>query len=324
MSPKPLRRIFTIKSPDKAVQAFRTVTLPSGKIVQRRLSPAQYFIRTGKPVPGLRARDAKNLGTRFLGRTWYRQATERVAEGKKLQMPLPTFRQRLYGGRLPVAERKMVESQINFAIQTFGKNLRIEQKDLVMREIRRLMPGRMISVSTALREMSRTGLRQLRKQGVELNLFLRGKGFASETEKGTIYSGLMQEHSGRSYLAKGFSTDKETVVTPIHETLHVLQKLGVIKVDVPFAYAAERLYALEKGFLKVSKTRKAPTDFDRTGREQKDSPGTLFEAQWSEKDGNRLGQWVFQNIPSGKRWAYLQERTMGKSHAEAMSKVGLR
>jgi len=314
MLPKPLRRVFFKPNPAGERQAFRQVqvrNIATGqtRVVDRPLSPQQAFIRTGKrvrelrnngvPINARRAGEAgtKRLGERFLSNVWHNSAKEVERSGGRLRMPLPTFKQRLNGGRLPANDRAVVEQQLQFALKVFGRGLSSEARQDVIRRVREKVPGRILAVSNALRMEGKHDLESLRANGKDLNEYFRGKGaFAQSTgEKGTMYYGITNDKSGRVHLAKGFTADRQSTVTPIHETVHVLKSLGVIKVDAPIAYAADRLYGLEKGILKVEKGRKPPTpqEFNWTSESEPDVA--------SERIGNRLGQWAFQSLPVGKR-----------------------
>ncbi|MDD5163707.1 MAG: hypothetical protein PHD95_05890 [Candidatus ainarchaeum sp.] len=96
--------------------------------------------------------------------------------------------------------------------------------------------------------------------------------------------------------------------------------------------SGQRLYALENG-LKPDTHIRPPTaeEFDRKARTNpkkkggaigSERSGGLLEAGWSYKIGDRIGQWVFQNLPKEKRWIYLYERSMGKTHSEALKIAG--
>jgi len=325
----PKRPKVTIMQTPTGKQARLSKTLANGRLIERKISPEQAFVRAGKRIQGFNERNAKGLGERFLGNAWYSEAQKRQGihwnpeskayenngKGKALKMPLPTFKQRLLGRYLPAQERRLVESQVDFSLKVFGKNLSPEKRAQARKEISRLISGRQVSISNTLRSTKGSDIDEMRRNGIETLNFFKGKGFAAKSEQGTIYPGIMNDITGRSYMARGFSKNYNAS-TPIHETLHVLKKLGVIKVDVPFAYAADRLWLLEQEVVKPSSVRKAPSkqELDRTRNGNE-------EPQWSEKSGNRIGQWVFQNIPQEKRWNYLFERCMGKNHAEAMRAI---
>ncbi len=307
----------TNQKPKPKVWIYHTEKTPLTQVNgQGRLflhvSPEQAFIRTGIKTEGLDQQRVQRLGRRFLSRKLYDAAKE-----KKHTLPLPTFRQRNYGGKLPKRDLIEIETQMNKAIEFFGKHLSPAKRAEIRRAVSEKITGRILSINTLLREKTPTDIVQMRKQGKELLTYIK--------EEGELYSALMQEHNGKVYFAKGWTSDKIARVAPIHETIHALQRMGVIRTDVPFAQAADRLYGLEQGILKIEQKMRAPTEeeFDKKARPDKAIGGTaLYEANWSYAIGDRIGQWLFTNIREPeKRWEYLYHRTMGESHQSTLAKI---
>lgn len=387
MPPKIPRKIEIRKGPG-GQQAVRKVRLPDGRLVERRLSPAQAFIRTGEKLPGLNEAQTKALGTRFLGREWYEQAKGVWNPGKKPAVseearraqfqqwletrkqdrrgkvsfaepewmkqakkggekiyPLPTQRGRLSGGYLPKADLAQLDKQVRFTVNTFARGLPPERKqellDTIYSRLRSNF-GRTLSVSSALREKTPNDITQMREQGIELHGYLQGKGreeFGKGGTRGDIYPGIMKEWGrGRSYIPKGGMQDRqapENKVVGIHEAIHGLQQMGVLKADVPFAEVGQMLYALETGMVRNPKFRDpTPKEFNYTPRlepEQnlvKPAPGVPFrqervftEPEANYKIGDRIGAWVYRNLPEGRRWDYVYRRCMGESHENALRAV---
>ncbi|MCX6802834.1 MAG: hypothetical protein NT067_07045 [Candidatus Diapherotrites archaeon] len=287
------------------------VRLPSGKLV----SLESAFVREGQIPEGMDVARAKRLGTKFLSSAWYDGAK---AKGFKTRLSLPTYAQRVRGGRLPKADLALIHGQVDFAISLFAGNLPAERQAQLASQVRNKVTGRILSVNIAVREKARTDPRQIWEDGKELKTFFK--------EEGAGYTGLMKETDGRQYFAKGFSSQPTARSGPLHETVHALWKLGVIKIDVPFAQAVDRLYALEKGHIKPNPFMRTPTkeEFDRKPSWDKELK-TFNEPNWATDIGNRIAQWAFQAIPeSRRRWDYLYQRCMGATHANAMRAIGLR
>jgi hypothetical protein len=258
----------------------------------KRLSHESIFIRTGKIPAGISPKKAKALGARFLSYKWAQSASKKQ-KGQK--MPLPTQNQRLYGGRLPKADLARINAQIDFALNAFNGHISPAKRASVKRQVRKYITGRMISINIALREQTRgKDLEKMREHGKELYHHLK--------KHGQIYPAIMQDTTGKTYFAKGWANDRYAATSPIHETVHILQKIGAIKVDVPFAQAADRLYALEQGILKPNPRIRNPKqgEFDRKPRLERVEGQAMFEeANWSYDTGTRIAQWLFKNF-SGK------------------------
>ncbi|MFH1234842.1 MAG: hypothetical protein V1493_04500 [Candidatus Diapherotrites archaeon] len=261
--------------------------------------------------PDSRSEIVKELLAGFLSRAWHEEAKARNGRTK---LPIPSLRERLYGGKLPKADLKEIEKQMNFAINVFTNGLPQKKKDSVNWRVKSLITGKTLSISAVLEENGKD-IKELWDEAMELYHYIK--------RKGEIYPALMQDATGKIYFTKGWRKDKHSKSSPIHETVHVLQKLGVIKVDVPFAQAADRLYCLERKFLKPSKKLKTSTARDLNRKavwNKKDK--THVEAYWSKTVGDKIGQWVFVNIPKKQRWSYLYQRCMGKSHRAALKRIG--
>ncbi len=280
-------------------------------------SPEQQFIRTGKLPADLNEARAKRLGTRLLSRVWFNEAKKREAVGKS-QLSLPSFRQRLRKGNLSKADVSLIREQTAFAINKFASHLSRQKRAIVTAKVNELMSSRILSINLALREKTNSDLRQMRVQGMELMTKLRNEG--------EMHIGLMQDKSGKVYFAKGWGNKKSEKGIALHEAMHVLQKLGVIKVDVPFAETARWLYCLENGIYSPNAKFRMPTatEFDRKALPEKNDSMLLYEAQWSYNLGDRIAEWLYKNVPEKKRWNYLRLRCNNVNHADALKKIGFK
>jgi len=283
----------------------------------KKLYPEPIFIRTSKIPAGISPKRAKALGARFLSHKWAETARKKA---RKAKMPLPTQKQRLNGGKLPESDLAKINAQIDFALNAFNGHLSPAKRASVKRKVRGYITGRMLSVNIALMEQSRgQDLKKMRQHWKELYHHLK--------KHGEIYPALMQDTTGRTYFAKGWSNDRHASTSPIHETVHILQKIGTIKADVPFAQAADRLYALEQGILKPDPRVRNPGkgEFDRKPRiESIEGREALAEPNWSYDTGTRIAQWLFGSLEREKRWPYLKMRCSGRSHAEALRTIRAR
>lgn len=293
-------------------------------------SPESMYIRTGKVPNGADMKKARALMTRFLGRTWYNEYTARPIGLKptlisgRTSLPLPTFRQRLYGGRFSPNERGMIDEQVRFALKTFAPNLRPAERAKLSREIiTTRFPG-LLSVDAVLEKGTHlTDPRLMWETGRELYKDVKADGNTA-----TGYA-----TGSTSYLAKGWSRLNTERSTPLHETVHTLQSRGLIKVDVPIAAAAERLRGFERGEIRVNPRRRAPMpeEIDKLPRHDGDhraimkKGGVEFwnESQGSYAKGYRIAQWAYQNLPKEQRWPYLYALSMGRRHANALEYVGM-
>jgi len=217
------------------------------------------------------------------------------------------------GGRLSIKDLQEINEQINFALSVFARDLSPDLTAYLQKRLAKFFSRNALSVNIAIKEKDNSPEKQ-KKNEIELYKYMK--------KTGNIYMGLIDDNTGRIYLRKNFSLDQRAVSAPLHEILHVLQKKKVISVDVPFAQAADRLYALEKGFIRPSRKLRMPkeNEFDRIPGKEKDS-GELKEPDWSYELGNRLSQWVFINLPAEIRWNYIYLRCKGKTHHQALSEL---
>ncbi|MFH1587759.1 MAG: hypothetical protein ABIA76_00280, partial [Candidatus Diapherotrites archaeon] len=295
----------------------------------RRMSPASYFIRTGRIPRGVNPKALREavskLGERFLSSTWYRKRELVNSSDKHRGTPLPTQRGRIFGTRLSPKEINQVRGQIDFAVKIFGSRLTPEQRESLKRRIESRFAKTSVSIRSALKPESRDpkkALKHIHNEGKELHGYL--------SEEGTIYPGIATE-KGKMQMRKGFNKVEYSATTPIHETIHALQEMGIIQIDVPFAEAADRVYGLEKGIFKIDKKVGFPTknELDRRPGLEKDSerkptqPPEYEEPYWVYSTGKKIGQWVYKFVPEGKRWDYIYERTKGKTHEETLTEIGL-
>ncbi len=304
------------------LKALRKVSPAAYKYAKKRglpgkfISPETYFIRTGEVPEGISKKGAKHIGTRFLSGVWQREARANVKSEKNLRKYLPTMRQRIYSGRQSKGGAAEVNRQIIFAMDKFARHLNSAQKRAIEIEVRKKLPQRILSVNVALREKGGS-IHEMRKSGKELYNYLK--------DGGEMFMGLMQDRSGKAYFRKGWVFDTASKSTPIHEVIHVLQKIGVIKIDIPFAQAADRVFSLENKFFKSAPKVRNPTpkEFDRRPQPEKSNRNLWYEAGWSDDVGIRIGEWVYKNLRGEDRWGYLYLRCMGNSHQEALGRVGM-
>ncbi|MFH1234841.1 MAG: hypothetical protein V1493_04495 [Candidatus Diapherotrites archaeon] len=283
---------------------------------EKMVSPEYYFLATGTELPGMDLERARRLSARFLSSAWQKEAKKR--KGKALKF-LPSFRERVHGGKPPESNRAELEKQANFAVEVFAGRFPPEQRERIARRLSKIMGGEILSLERALEPSSRNASAQeLRKEALEI--------YGSIKSRGRIDSGLALRGRDKAYLAKDWPGMKGAQTAAIHEAIHLLRGWGLIEIDVPFAQAADRLYGLEQNFFKETGKIKAPTkaDFDYVP-EFDQALGFHEEPLQAVTAGNRLGQWLYQNIPeSRRRWDYLYRRCMGATHADAMRAIGIR
>ncbi|MBU2100582.1 hypothetical protein KKG83_00025 [Candidatus Micrarchaeota archaeon] len=234
---------------------------------------------------------------------------------KALQLSLGEKKELFLGGKLSENDLIQVKEQVNFAVEIFGKNLNKEKKVLLESRLLKKFSEKSLSVKIAMKGKYDSE-KERKREEKELFDYMK--------KSGQIYMGLIDEDTGKIYLRKNFSLDKRSITTPLHETIHVLQKFKVIKVDVPFAQTADRLYALEKGFIKPDKKIREPKEkeFDRLPKKEKNSK-ELKEPEWSYELGKKISQWVYLNLPEEKRWDYIYFRCKGKTHNQALNEISL-
>lgn len=288
-------------------------------------SPEAHFIKYGKKLPNLDQARAKKLGARFLSAQWAKNHGQLSRTGEKNPLlPLPTYKQRLYGGKLPKAERELKDQQLSFMLEKFAKHVPEAEKAELKSQIDKYFPSRILGINSILRGFTRgQNIDSMREEGIALYHQMR--------RDGRVWAGLMQETPhGKTYLSKGFHTVPRLYSTPLHEGIHLMQKLGVIRYDVPFASAADRLYALELGLVTPRKSMVAssksrvftrlPGVLDNIKRPQ--NTIAYKEPRWSYRNGRKLGDWIYTKLPPESRWDYLYRRMMGDTHDEACLAAG--
>lgn len=218
-----------------------------------------------------------------------------------------------FGGRLSFKDLQEINEQVNFALKIFEKEMTPELTVYYEKKLKKFFSKNALSINTALKEKNGSEEQQKRNE-IELFNYMK--------KTGNIYMGLIDNNTGKIYLRKNFSMDRKAVSTPLHEILHMLQKKKVIEIDVPFAQAADRLYALEKGFIKPTKKIRMPKifEFDRIPKKETDS-NELREPNWSYPLGNRISQWIYINLPADTRWNYIYLRCKGKTHSQALKEL---
>ncbi len=216
-----------------------------------------------------------------------------------------------FGGRLSVNDFQQIQEQTNFALRIFGKELNPDLLPVLEKKLLKFFSRNALSVNIAVKE--KFCPEQQKRNEIELYNYMK--------KTGNIYMGLIDDNTGKIYLRKNFSLDCKSMATPLHEILHILQKKKIIKVDVPFAQTADRLYALEKGFLKLNKKTRMPSAFEFDRIPKKIDVNELNEPEWSYDLGNRLSQWIYINLPAEKRWDYIYLRCKGKNHKEALNEL---
>ena len=276
------------------------------------------FIRTGKISPATDLAKAKRIGERFLAVSWGKTKSHR-----KRSFPVPAFKHRISGRWHSSEDIQEMEKQIRFAVDVFSRHLPLNERKKVMKKVLKAASKQTLAIKNIISKKSvpasvrKKGREETakwqRKEGVEL--------FHTFRSKGRIYKGWIYENNGKFFIAPGWRQNQISRLAPIHETMHVLQKLGVIKVDVPFSEAIDRFYGLEQGIVEVKPEIKAPTkeDFDFKARVlETGKPTNYNEPEMSYVAGRRIGQWLHQNLSGAQGWTYLYSRCMGKNHAGAL------
>ncbi len=297
-----------------ARQRKSKVVLPSS---ERLVSPVSYFVRTGKfPLgtsPSAQKRivaKGKKLGSRFLSVTWMQEHNKR----NDAKYPLPNQRARISGAKLPSADLKPIQEQISFAVNAFAGHLSPEKKRAISKIVKNKITGKNVNIKALLTDPD---IKKAYAEGKEFYTFLK--------EEGRSYRGLMDDITGKTYFAQGWSNDRRALTTPIHETIHLLQQTGVIKIDVPFAQAGDRLYGLQKGIFKPEKrlTNVSNEELNRKPSiQRKEAEKIVYkEPNWAYPVGSKIGQWIFENLEPAKQWPYLIARCNGESHETACKKV---
>ncbi|MFH1587823.1 MAG: hypothetical protein ABIA76_00610 [Candidatus Diapherotrites archaeon] len=279
---------------------------------EKNAFPEYFFIRTGKMHPHIDKKKAKKLGADFL--SWFWAETHKSKNKKKKHVfPLPKHKERIFGALLPKYDLKLIQEQAKFAVKAFAKKISKKKQAEAEKKIMESISEKSLSVNSILREKTIQDLKHMRNAGKDLYYHLK--------KHGRIYRAVVHETTGKIFFAKGWSQDKEAMTTPLHEAVHILWQEKIIKADVPFAQAADRLYGLEKGILEKDKRIRFPKkkEFDRMPHKAKN--GNYDEPLWTHFAGNRLGQWIYLKLPKNKRWKYLYFRCNGKTHKETMKKI---
>ncbi len=281
---------------------------------QLKRSPESVFLRTGRVLPEIDLFRARRLAVRFLSMEWRKQALKRNNRHAKI---LPLFHERIHGGKLPEQDRKAIDSQIEFVVGVFCSGISLKKRQRLATKLKRMVGDEMLSIQAIIDPgLGSEPFKRMHSTIKQLHTYLQ--------KRGHIYP-AMTFHTGKSnsvYFSKGWREMREAETTPVHEAVHLLCGLKLIKIDVPFAQAADRLYGLEEGIFKPNPRFKKPTlnEFERQpGINPK--TGMYNEPQWTYSVGNRIGQWLFENLPKEKRWAYLRERCNGLGHLEALKKL---
>ncbi|PIN85487.1 MAG: hypothetical protein COV47_01775 [Candidatus Diapherotrites archaeon CG11_big_fil_rev_8_21_14_0_20_37_9] len=281
-------------------------------------SPEAHFILTGEIIDGFDSVKAKKLAENFLAEKWTYHGKKHIKKGN-LELPLPQYNEMLSGTKLTKKDRKLFIAQVDFAAKIFCRHLSAKRKS----EIKKILENslditsqtifhNLISSITDEKNPSKDELLEARQMGKTIYKYMK--------KYGHIGGGVIHEKTGKMNLAKGFSESPYYSVTPIHEAIHRLQQLRVIKMDVPFAEAVDAFYALEHGIMILQKKKHKKIDFDRKPKIKNKSIGypNYFEPEWSYDLGKTIGEWLHKNYPGQKGWDYLYIRSMGEKHASAL------
>jgi hypothetical protein len=259
---------------------------------------------------------------RIISRELIQKAEKREKEN---HLPLPTKKQMLEGEQLSETDLKPIKEQLDFVVKVFGKHLNKKKKLKLKKEIKKHISKQNLTINAILKENSNKDLKEIYESGKNLYEYIKESG----QHQGEIYPALYSETSKRIHFAKGWSKDKKLMGTPIHELIHLLQRIKIIKIDIPFAQAGDMLYRLEKEFIKPDKRIKNPTkkEFNKKPKLlntiKSDGTKTQYynEPIWSYYTGEQLGQWIYLNLKKGKRWNYLYYRCMDLTHEKTLKKI---
>ncbi|MBN2127751.1 MAG: hypothetical protein JW703_05195 [Candidatus Diapherotrites archaeon] len=244
---------------------------------------------------------------------------------KENHLPLPTKKQMIKGEQLSETDLKPIKEQIDFIVKVFGKHLSKGKKIKLKKEIKKHISKQNLTINAVLKENSKKDLKEIYNSGKELYEYIKESG----QHQGEIYPALYSETSKKVHFSKGWSKDNQLLGTPVHELIHLLQRMKIIKIDIPFAQAGDMLYRLEKEFIPINKKIKNPNkkEFNKKPKLMKaiKSDGTkityYYEPVWSYYAGERIGQWIYLKLKKGKRWNYLYYRCMGLTHEKALKKI---
>jgi hypothetical protein len=284
--------------------------------LQKRLKytkTEKRYIRSKKFAKRLSSKHAERIATRALVRAWekYCRAYDYVV------LPNPTKRQKIYGGSFNKETMQIFRAQIKFLVKNFVSNLEKKKRARAKKLLLALRP-RMLTIPAVLKEHDKTDVGKMYEAAIELYEYLKNRG--------EMYPALLQESTGRIYLAKGWEADQDTFAGPIHEAIHYLALKEIIALDVPFAYTADLVYSLERGIKKFDKKMRMPTprELDKMPVIFRTKKGKYHFAEpySSHELGYRIGQYIYKKIPSPrKRWKYLALRCEGIPHREALRKI---
>lgn len=275
------------------------VALPSGKV--KHVTPESHFLRTGRVSPGFDYEKAKKLGERYLSRMW-------LGASRRSKIPAPGFRERLVGKRLSLREQLHARKQMEFALKVFCRNTGVIKRQSVRFAVHKALSNRHLSLRFKLTE-----------KGKDPTLLYSNiaDSKADFIERGRLSHGIYKPKEEKFAVSEDWLHHGPT--TPIHETIHLLAEKKVIRVDVPFATAADVLYGVEHEMISPqlnSTLTKREFDFQETVKSK--SEHYYDENDESYEVGDKLGHWIYANIPEKKRWDYLYWRCMGKSHLRAL------
>ena len=273
--------------------------------MKRKRSSESVFIRTGKIMRGFDLKRAEKIGAMHLARKWGEETKARAGKQWFFKLPLPSLKQRRFGARLSETEKAEIRKQVSFCIDKFAGILRPN----VRAELQKLILSRTPMRSQTVADNLRSYVKPTDKKLAEITRSMRGGGLnlyhTYIKKKGHIGGGVLVERKGTLHMAKGFMANPYYRVSPFHETIHALQQLGIIKIDVPFAEAADTFYALQNGFLQPNpRIKKVSTeDFDRrpriTGNPRIISGEKIFdykEPEWAYSLGQNMGHFDLSGI----------------------------
>lgn len=295
-------------------------TMQHQKHVQQLLNAGSkegHFIRTGEMLPGMNEKRAERMAIKFLSYVWEKRhlEIEKTPRAQRVpRFPLPNANERMYGGKMKKGDIAEIKKQAAFAARVFSRHVGGAKQREISKKIFGFFSKKTLSISDVLLEKGPSP-KEMRRSGKELYTRLKGTG--------QMYHGFIRDgYDLKIAMVKGWRTvHGSAMAVPLHEAIHALHELGCVKFDAPFAEAADRLYSLDKGFLKVDGRVRKPSarEFDINFNAKRINE----EPEWTYPIGRKIGQWVYMNLPGGKRWDYLYLRCMGKRHAEALKEIGM-
>ncbi|MFH1224202.1 MAG: hypothetical protein V1676_00175 [Candidatus Diapherotrites archaeon] len=261
---------------------------------------------------------AERMAIKFLSYVWEKRhlEIEKTPRTQRLpRFPLPNAAERVHGGRMGKGDIAGIKKQAAFAARVFARHLGGAKQRQISKKIFGFFSKKTLSIKDVLLEKGPSP-KEMRRSGKELYTKLKGTG--------QMYHGFIRDgYDLKIAMVKGWRTvHGGAMAAPLHEAIHALHELGYVKFDAPFAEAADRLYSLENGFLKldgrIGKPRAHEFDINFNARRINEEP------EWTYPLGRKIGQWVYMKLPQEKRWDYLYHRCMGKRHAEALEEIGVR